>query len=140
MDLSHIFNSKKIFSISFCAVLFSLLSFSTFSQEHVTTNAADSSAVDIEHAVPKDEEDISNLILHHIAASHEWHFFGDVSVPLPVILWTNNGLVTFMSNKYGHNDHGTELIDANGTSLINYHGKYYYQVLPLLSQLPFQHS
>jgi len=126
MDLSHIFNSKKIFSISFCAVLSSLLSFSAFSQEHVTTQAADSLAVDIEHTVPKDEADISKLILHHIADSHEWHFFGDVSVPLPVILWTNNGLVTFMSNKYGHNDHGTELIDANGTSLINYHGKFYY--------------
>lgn len=125
MDLSHIFNSKKIFSISFCAVLFSLLSFSTFSQEHVTTDAANSSA-DVEHAIPETDEDISKLILHHIADSHEWHFFGDFSLPLPVILWTNNGLVTFMSNKYGHNDHGTELIDVNGTSLVNYHGKYYY--------------
>lgn len=126
MDLSRIFNSKKIFSISFCVVLFSLLSFSTYSQEHVTTDVVDNSSIDIEHAIPKDEEDISKLILHHIADSHEWHFFGDVSLPLPVILWTNNGLVTFMSNKYGHNDHGTDLIDANGTSLIYYHGKYYY--------------
>lgn len=66
------------------------------------------------------------MILHHIADSHEWHFFGNVSIPLPVILLTDNGLVTFLSNKFGHNDHGTEIIDASGTKLVNYHGKFYY--------------
>ncbi|MES3018778.1 MAG: F0F1 ATP synthase subunit A, partial [Bacteroidota bacterium] len=126
MDLSHIFNSKKIFSKSFCAVLFSLLSFSAFSQEHTSADTAHAET-SIAHAEGKEkEEDISQMILHHIADSHEWHFFGDVSVPLPVILYTENGLVTFLSNKFGHNDHGTELIDADGVSLVNYHGKYYY--------------
>ena len=126
MDLSHIFNSKKFSSITFCAVLFSLLSFSAFSQEHssVDTARAETSAPHGEGEEKK--EDISQMILHHIADSHEWHFFGDVSVPLPVILYTENGLVTFLSNKYGHNDHGTEVFEANGTKLVNYHGKFYY--------------
>lgn len=124
MDLSHIFNTKKFFSLAFCAVLFSLLSFSAFSEEHV---AADSSKVSAneEHAEEADE-DISEVILHHIADSHEWHFFGHVYIPLPVILWTDNGLKTFLSNKFGHNDHGTEILDLEGTKLVNYHGKYYY--------------
>jgi F-type H+-transporting ATPase subunit a len=126
MDLSHIFISKKIFSKSFCAVLFSLLSFSAFSQEHTAADTAHAEA-SVAHVEGKEkEEDISKVILHHIADSHEWHFFEHVSVPLPVILYTENGIVTFMSNKYGHNDHGTEVFDANGTKLVNFHGKFYY--------------
>jgi F-type H+-transporting ATPase subunit a len=126
MDLSHIFNSKKFFSISFYVVLFLLLSFSAYSEEHAAAATSHESAT-TEHAeVAEKDEDISKVILHHIADSHEWHFFGDVSVPLPVILYTDNGLVTFLSNKFGHNDHGTEIIDANGTKLVNYHGKFYY--------------
>lgn len=124
MDLSHIFNTKKILSIAFCAVLFSLLSFSAYSEEQTV---ADSSHVSTnEEHVEKADEDISKVILHHIADSHEWHFFGHVYIPLPVILWTDNGLKTFLSDKYGHNDHGTEILDVDGTKLVNYHGKYYY--------------
>jgi F-type H+-transporting ATPase subunit a len=126
MDLSHIFNSKKFFSISFYAVLFSLLSFSAYSQEHTAADTSQVSA-NAEHAEGAEkDEDISKVILHHIADSHEWHFFGHVSIPLPVILLTDNGLVTFLSNKFGHNDHGTEIIEAEGTKLVNYHGKFYY--------------
>ena len=126
MDLSHIFNSKKISSITLCAVLFSLLSFSAFSQEHTSADTARAETSAAHGEGEEKEEDISQMILHHIADSHEWHFFGDVSVPLPVILYTENGLVTFLSNKYGHNDHGTEVFEANGTKLVNYHGKFYY--------------
>ena len=126
MDLSHIFNSKKFSSITFCAVLFSLLSFSAFSQEHTSADSARAETSAAHGEGEEKKEDISQMILHHIADSHEWHFFGDVSVPLPVILYTENGLVTFLSNKYGHNDHGTEVFEANGTKLVNYHGKFYY--------------
>lgn len=130
MDLSHIFNSKKIFSISFCAVLFSILSFSAFSQEHAAADTAHAET-SVAHAEGEEkDEDISKVILHHIADSHEWHFFGHVSIPLPVILYTEAGLVTFLSNKFGHSDDGTQLIEADGVSLVKYHGKYFYPVLP----------
>ena len=126
MDLSHIFNSKKIFSRAFCAVLFSLISFSAFSQEHTASDTPLAKA-SVAHANGEEKkEDISKVILHHIADSHEWHFFEHFSIPLPVILWTDNGPATFLSNKYGHNDHGTEVFDAGGTSLVNYHDKFYY--------------
>ena len=140
MDLSHIFNSKKFFSKSFCAVLFSLNSFSAFSQEHTSADTAHAEA-SVAHAEGKEkEENISQIILHHIADSHEWHFFGDVSVPLPVILYTESGFVSFMSNKFGHSEDGTQLIDPSGVMtsspgktgpmLVNYHGKYYYPNFP----------
>lgn len=126
MDLSHIFNSKKILSIVFCAVLFSFLSFSAFSEEHVSSEASHKTSATEQDAKPEKEEDISKVILHHIADSHEWHFFGHFALPLPVILWTDKGLVSFLSNKFGHNDHGTELLELGGTRLVYYHGKYYY--------------
>ncbi|MBM3401732.1 MAG: F0F1 ATP synthase subunit A [Bacteroidetes bacterium] len=126
MDLSHIFNSKKISSIVFCAVLFSFLSFSAFSEEHASSEASHKTSATEHDAKPEKEEDISKVILHHIADSHEWHFFGHFALPLPVILWTDKGLVSFLSNKFGHNDHGTELLELGGTRLVYYHGKYYY--------------
>ena len=126
MDLSRIFTSKKFFSRSFCAVLFSFLSFSAFSQEHAAADTAQASGTEAHAVKTEKSEDISQTILHHIADSHEWHFFGNVSLPLPVILWTDKGLVTFLSDKYGHNDHGTEVFEAKGASLVNYHGKFYY--------------
>ena len=45
--------------------------------------------------------DVNEMIMHHIMDSHDFHVMDwnghAVSVPLPVILWTNNGLVAFMS-------------------------------------------
>ena len=75
MDLSHIFNSKKILRVSFYAVLFSLLSFSANSQEHATADTAHEPATAEHGEVAEKDEDISKVILHHIADSHEWHFF-----------------------------------------------------------------
>ena len=47
-----------------------------------------------------------DMIMHHIADSHEWHLWGEdessFSIPLPVILYTNGHLDIFMSNKFHH--------------------------------------
>ncbi len=76
------------------------------------------------------KEDISSFILEHIADSHEWHFWGKgdskVTIPLPVILYTQNGFVTFMSSKHDANEEGKEIFTEKGQQLINYEGKYYY--------------
>ena len=59
----------------------------------------------------KEEFNVSKLIKHHILDSHEWHIldYKDASgkkhsftIPLPIILWTDNGLVTFMSSSFNH--------------------------------------
>ena len=41
-------------------------------------------------------------ILHHIADSYEWHLWGDVSIPLPVILYTEGNWDVFMSSDFHH--------------------------------------
>ena len=50
-------------------------------------------------------------IMHHIQNSHEWHLFDykdnegkshPVSIPLPVILYTEGNLDFFMSSEFNH--------------------------------------
>lgn len=52
--------------------------------------------------------DISALIFGHISDSHDFHLWGNLSIPLPCILFDKqNGLSVFMSSKFdhGHVDH-----------------------------------
>ncbi|MEO8794873.1 MAG: F0F1 ATP synthase subunit A, partial [Daejeonella sp.] len=128
--MSRIFNSKKIVNIAFSAVFLACTIFTARAEEPIKVEEPHVTRSEMNAPHEEKEEDISATILHHIADSHEWHFWGEgehkVSLPLPVILWTNNGLVTFMSNKHDGNDHGTEIFLENGQNMINYHGKYYY--------------
>ncbi|MBT3612014.1 MAG: F0F1 ATP synthase subunit A [Flavobacteriales bacterium] len=41
-------------------------------------------------------------ILHHIADSYEWHLWGNVSIPLPVILYSEGSFDVFMSSSFHH--------------------------------------
>lgn len=56
------------------------------------------------------------LIMHHISDSHEWHFatIGEthITLPLPVILYTEIGLEVFSSSKF-HGGHGEAHADAS---------------------------
>ena len=42
----------------------------------------------------------SEVILEHIADSHSLHLWGDTHFPLPVIVYTDKGVETFMSGKF----------------------------------------
>lgn len=69
-------------------------------------------------------------ITEHISDSHEWHLWGHTHIPLPVIVYTANGIECFSSNRFHENEEGTyqgknlyrlneennkiEIIDANG--------------------------
>jgi F-type H+-transporting ATPase subunit a len=58
--------------------------------------------------------DAGKAILHHIADSHEWHFFSlgetHVTLPLPVIVYSpQRGLSVFSSSKFHH---GTEVYNG----------------------------
>jgi F-type H+-transporting ATPase subunit a len=55
---------------------------------------------------------VAEMINHHILDAHEWHLFSTTdeagkehhySIPLPIILWTNEGLVVFSSSEFHHN-------------------------------------
>ncbi|MCM4159186.1 F0F1 ATP synthase subunit A [Antarcticibacterium flavum] len=71
----------------------------------------------------------TDMIMHHIGDAHEWHFFGEgdhsYTLPLPVILYTDNGFVTFMSSNFNHDLEGQVIVEKNGMSFVNYHEKIY---------------
>ncbi len=79
---------KKLF-----AVFFSLFMFTTYAGETTTQIEGE-----LYNPVP--------TIMHHISDSHEWHLWGEgknsVTIPLPVILYTNGNLDVFMSSKFKH--------------------------------------
>ena len=70
----------------------------------VTTTAwADDSH---DHGHEQEAFNPSNFIIHHIADAHDIHLWGDVHIPLPIIVYTEaHGLDVFMSNAFeGHGD------------------------------------
>ena len=67
-------------------------------------------------------------IMHHISDAHEWHFWGEgessFTLPLPIILWNENGLIgPFLSSEFHHNDDGHVIVEKNNSKLIKIHGK-----------------
>lgn len=95
MDLRHILNSKKI-RLSFTIAFFSLfLVAKTFASQDIKNQK------NIENA-KQDAFNPTTAILEHIADSHYWHLWGETAIPLPIILFTDQGLETFSSNKFEH--------------------------------------
>lgn len=99
--------------------------------EGIHAPAGDSHLAEIE----EEEFNVNEMIMHHIKDNHSWHILdyendlGEshaVSVPLPVILWTNDGLVTFMSSAFHHDETGHHIAEVNGQRFINVHDKIYY--------------
>jgi F-type H+-transporting ATPase subunit a len=67
-----------------------------------TFNTLPVSASD-EHEVKDENFNPGILIMDHIGDSHGWHLFGDVSIPLPVIIYKpGNGLHIFSSSRFHH--------------------------------------
>jgi len=68
----------------------------------------------VEHREGRGEEkfDATTAIMEHIADSHYWHLWGETSLPLPVIVYTDKGLETFSSAGFHHGEEA-------------YQGKYY---------------
>ena len=80
------------------------------------------------------KEEVEAYILHHIKDSHDFSLFSYTSdkgerkhfgFPLPIILWTSEGLVTFMSSKFHHNDDGHVIVEKNGLKFAKIHSKIY---------------
>ncbi|NER18939.1 F0F1 ATP synthase subunit A [Spongiivirga citrea] len=86
-------------------------------------------AIDKDDAKSDKKFDPNEMIMHHVKDAHEFHFFDykdkSYSLPLPIILWTDNGLTTFMSNKFHHDDEGKVVVEANGGKFVKLHEKIY---------------
>lgn len=78
----------------------------------------------------KEAFDVTGMIMHHIKDAHDFHILDwnghAVSFPLPVILWTENGLVTFMSSEFQHDDSGKVVVEKGGQKFVKYHEEIYY--------------
>ena len=77
-----------------------------------------------------DEFDVNEMIMHHIKDSHEFHIMDinghAVSFPLPIVLWTDKGLVSFSSSAFKHDDSGSVIVSRKGQDFIKYHEKIFY--------------
>ena len=78
--------------------------------------------------------EVEEYILHHIKDSHDFSLFSytndegerkHVGFPLPIILWTSEGLVTFMSSEFHHNDDGHVIVEKKGLKFAKIHSKIY---------------
>ena len=108
--------------------LFTILFLSLF-----TTSFAASKTEAKEASEEGEPFNASELIFHHIGDSHSFHVYGSnddhfpkaLTIPLPIILWTDNGLVTFMSSEFEHDVNGKVLVDRKGMRFANFHDKIY---------------
>ncbi|WP_353777069.1 F0F1 ATP synthase subunit A [Winogradskyella sp. 3972H.M.0a.05] len=80
------------------------------------------------------EFNAKEMIMHHVKDAYGMHIvtFNEgkenekhISIPLPVILWTDNGLTTFMSSDFHHDYNGKVIVEKNGGRFVNVHEKIY---------------
>ncbi|KFD39729.1 F0F1 ATP synthase subunit A [Schleiferia thermophila] len=113
-------------------ILFSLLLAAPFTVRsfYSSANSLDTTDPHITQNTEEQEENINDLIMHHIADAHDFHILDwkdhSISIPLPVILYTKEGLVTFMSNAFHHDDHGRVVVEKGSQRFVKYHEKIYY--------------
>ncbi|WP_445159306.1 F0F1 ATP synthase subunit A [Mesohalobacter salilacus] len=83
----------------------------------------------IEEETDENKFDPKEMIMHHIKDAYGFHIIDindhPISIPLPVILWTENGLTTFMSSEFHHDSDGKVIVEKNGEKFVNYHEKAY---------------
>jgi len=121
MDCNRVFVSKvKRLTIVFTLLIaFLSIKIDTFAQVDSAVVPVDSVVAESAHAASgehgeaaehgKEKFEPTKVIMEHIADSHMWHLWGHTSLPLPVILYTANGLEVFSSGNFHHGEH-----DYNG--------------------------
>jgi len=108
-------------------VIISMLFASTFAMADTPINKGgdDGGQVDT-------KKEVEDYILHHIQDSHDFSLFSytsdsgerkHVGFPLPVIVWGSNGLTTFMSSEFHHNDDGSVIVEKNESKFVKVHSK-----------------
>lgn len=97
MDFSHILNSKKLTLSVVLSVFLSLFACKSFAIQSEKDSVSEKNA--------KEEAfNPTTAILEHIGDSHYWHVGGELSFPLPVIIFTGEGLETFSAAEFHHGE------------------------------------
>lgn len=80
------------------------------------------------------EFNAKDMIMHHVKDAYGMHIItfnegkeneSHITIPLPVILYTDQGIVTFMSSEFHHDYHGDVIVEKNGERFVNVHEKIY---------------
>jgi F-type H+-transporting ATPase subunit a len=124
MDYNHVFD----FKVNKLIVVFTLfLAFFTTTLPAFAQVDSVQATEDI-HAAPEGKEkfDIGKFALHHIGDSHSWHLIGENYIHLPVILYTDNGLVNFSSADFQYDDDAKVVVEKGGQRFVKLHEKIYY--------------
>lgn len=132
MEFRHFLSSKKISIATFFAVFFFILGANAQNTEHHHTVDSVASDPSLPAHGNHDEKgfDINSFIFHHIGDAHEFTFWGHgdhwKGLYLPVILYTDQGLVSFSSKAFQLNDDGSLVVEKGGQRFVRAHGKIYY--------------
>ncbi|MCB0743503.1 MAG: F0F1 ATP synthase subunit A, partial [Ignavibacteriae bacterium] len=118
---------------TFFVVLFFIVGTSTLfgAQEKLNNHHLTDEVKDLVEEIHEEEEsfDPQEMIMHHVKDAHDFHLWDwnghSVSIPLPIILWTDSGLTTFMSSAFHHDDTGKTIVEANGNKFVKIHEKIY---------------
>jgi len=140
MDFNQVFMSKvkKVIVVFTLLIAFLSIKNDTFAQVDSASLPVDSTT-EVAHGVvaaehhdeaKEDGFNITKFIFHHISDSHYFTVFGHgehgLVLHLPIILWTNNGLVTFSSSAFNFNEDGKVVVEKNGQRFAIAHDKIYY--------------
>lgn len=135
MEISHFLTSTRIKVL--LVLCFFLAGFGLQAQDsldHHASHPEGEHAHDHSDSSENKKFNITSFIFHHIGDSHDFTIFGGdqegqakwIGLHLPVILYTNNGLVCFSSGEFERNDDGTKVLEKKGQNFVKYHGKIYY--------------
>ncbi|ARN78350.1 ATP synthase F0 subunit A [Nonlabens spongiae] len=126
---------RAYFKLAFFTVAF--LSFAGVSAQDLTdgeAGPAHEEVMDNDGGKINTGKEINEYIAHHLKDSHDFHLFSytndagerkHVGFPLPVIVWSSEGLRVFMSSEFHHDDAGEVKVDAGGVTLVKLHSKIY---------------
>ncbi len=115
--------TSKTLKRKFLTVLILAVSFIAFAKEPATEGEEGAEKFD-----PKE------MILHHVKDAYGMHIATfnagkenelHLTIPLPVIVYTEKGLTTFSSSAFHHDYHGHEIVERNGQRFVNVHEKVY---------------
>lgn len=115
-----IFNPVRMRINTFKRIAFTILFLSVFSFGFAkkTKDGGDDEKFD-----PKE------MILHHVKDAYGMHLFDfnehPVTIPLPVITYTDKGLTMFSSSEFHHDYNGEVVVEKNGQRFVNVHEKVY---------------
>jgi F-type H+-transporting ATPase subunit a len=119
---------SKIFRLT---LLIALLFVNQLIAQHHESELKKATQQEESHSSAHTEEfDPSEMINHHIGDAHEFHILDwnghGVSMPLPVILYTKDGLVTFMSSAFHHDNEGKVVVEKGGQKFVRIHENIFY--------------